>query len=67
MLFKGLIWIAKEIQEACASSREEELLALRQDLVRMYSLLESGQMTEEEFDMQEQRIVAQLDQLEQGG
>lgn len=64
---KGLQWIAGEIDRASRQEQEDEADALRRRLSRLYMQLEAGHVTEEEFDEQEDAILARLDELEAEG
>lgn len=62
--FKGLQFIAKKIQEAA----QEELLdeeAVRRDLTTLYMQLETGKITEEEFEQKEKELVEKLEEIEE--
>lgn len=62
--FKGVQFIAKKIQEAA----QEELLdeeAVRRDLTTLYMQLETGKLTEEEFEQKEKELVEKLEEIEE--
>lgn len=62
--FKGLQFIAKRIQEAA----QEELLdeeAVRGDLTTLYMQLETGKITEDEFEQRENELVEKLEEIEE--
>lgn len=61
---KGVQFIAKKIQEAA----QEELLdegAVRRDLTTLYMQLETGKITEEEFEQRENELVEKLEEIEE--
>jgi hypothetical protein len=62
--FKGLQFMAKKIQE----SAQEEFLdegAVRRDLTTLYMQLETGKITEEEFEQKEKELVEKLEEIEE--
>ena len=62
--FKGVQFIAKKIQEAA----QEEFLdegAVRRDLTTLYMQLETGKITEEEFEQKEKELVEKLEEIEE--
>lgn len=61
---RGLFWVFKEIYEAVEQDQEDEAKAITQKLVELYERLESGTITEEEFDADERRLLDRLDELE---
>lgn len=63
MLFNGFMYIVEEI----ATRAEHELYneeAVRDELVAIYRALESGTMTEEQFDAQEAELLERLEVIE---
>lgn len=64
MLFKGLFFIFKEI----AKRVEEELTdeeSVKQELGELYRMLETGRMTEEEFEKREGEVIERLEEIEE--
>ena len=64
MLFKGLFFIFKEI----AKRVEEELTdedSVKQELVELYRMLETGRITEKEFDKREGELIERLEEIEE--
>ena len=62
--FKGLQFIAEKIQQAA----QEELLdeqAVRRDLTTLYMQLETGKITEDEFERRENELVEKLEEIEE--
>ncbi len=63
--FKGILFIAEKIQEA---AQQEDLLdedATRRNLTTLYMLLETGTITEEEFEQREAELVKKLEKIEE--
>jgi hypothetical protein len=62
---KGLMWVMKNIHNAA----QEELLGegdtITARLGEIYMMLETGKMTEAEFDEEEKRLLDRLDELEE--
>jgi hypothetical protein len=62
---KGLMFVARRVQDAVEeeiTGREEEL---KSELHDQYMLLELGEITPEEFDEREEEILDQLEALEE--
>jgi len=60
---QGLVWIAEQIQEQADKERMDEEGVKRQ-LTELYMLLETGQISEEEFERQEEELVDRLEAIE---
>ncbi|MEK6728466.1 MAG: gas vesicle protein GvpG [Planctomycetota bacterium] len=61
---KGLFYIFKQIHNAA----EDEFLnedGVSAQLSELYMMLETGKITEEEFNMQESTLLDRLDQIEE--
>jgi len=61
--FKGLLFVFKEI----AKTAQEQLLddeAVKQELRESYMLLETGRISEEEFERRERLLVGRLEAIE---
>jgi len=65
--FRGIFWVCKEIHQAVQDEVVNEADALRMELSRLYMMLETGRISEEEFDNQEKMLLDRLDALEQSG
>jgi hypothetical protein len=62
---KGLQWIAKEIDKAAQSEIEQAGEDLTRELTRLYMLLETGRLDEEEFEIREAELLERMDALSQ--
>ncbi len=62
--FRGLLWVMREIVEAAQQELEAEADQIRDRLRELYMLLETGRITEEEFDAEEGPLLDRLDELE---
>jgi hypothetical protein len=64
LLTTPLLWIAKEINEAVQKEKAGESEAITQSLSELYMRLETGKMTEEEFEAEEKQLLDRLDAIE---
>lgn len=62
---RGVHFIASSIYEAAQEEVENEKRALRNELNDLYMELETGDLSEEEFEAREEEILNRLDELEQ--
>jgi len=62
----GLLWILGEIHNAVDADRANESETITTKLSELYMMLETGQVTEEEFDAAEKALLDRLDVLEEG-
>ncbi len=58
---RGLIWVFKEIYHAAQEDQANEAEAITSKLSELYMMLETGQMTEAEFDAAEKTLLDRLD------
>lgn len=61
---KGVFWIFKEIHNAALQEQAGEAEMITARLSELYMLLETGQITEAEFDAQEKQLLDRLDQIQ---
>ncbi|WP_022949492.1 gas vesicle protein GvpG [Methylohalobius crimeensis] len=64
---RGIMWIFREIHKVAEESLHEEYQSITADLSQLYEKLEKGEMEEEEFDIQEQRLLDRMEELEEQG
>ena len=64
LLTTPLWWIAKEINEAVQKEKAGESEAITQSLSELYVRLETGKITEEEFEAEEKQLLDRLDAIE---
>lgn len=64
LLTTPLLWIAKEINEAVQKEKTGESEAITQSLSELYMRLETGKITEEEFEAEEKQLLDRLDAIE---
>jgi hypothetical protein len=62
---KGLLWAARKIHAAAEEEVKSRRARTRSDLAELYMLLETGQITEQEFDEREKQLLDRLDQLKE--
>jgi len=61
---KGVLWVFREIHDAAEQELAGESEAITAALSELYMKLETGQITEEQFDAQEKVLLDRLDQLQ---
>lgn len=64
---RGLLWIFREIQHAVEAEQANEAEAITTKLSDLYMMLETGQMTEAEFDAAEKVLLDRLDVIKERG
>lgn len=62
----SILWIFREIHNAAREELENESDAITEQLRNLYMQLETGRISEQEFDAQEQILLDRLDRLERG-
>lgn len=65
--FRGVMWCAKEIHRAAEEAVADEGDSIRAQLVELYMRLETGRMSETEFDAQEKQLLDRFDSTEHRG
>lgn len=65
--FRGLLWLFREIHNAAEQEMANEAENLTAQLSELYLLLESGQISDEEFDQKEAQILDRLEEISQRG
>jgi Gas vesicle protein G len=61
---KGVLWVFREIHDAAQKEKAGESEAITAALSELYMRLETGQITETEFDAQEKALLDRLDRLQ---
>jgi hypothetical protein len=61
---KGVLWIFREIHDAAQTELAGESEAITAALSELYMKLETGQISETEFDAREQILLDRLDRLQ---
>lgn len=62
---RGINWIFKQIHEIAEEELAGEADRLRESLTELYMMLETGQISEAEFDAQEKALLDRLDALDE--
>jgi hypothetical protein len=63
--FKGLLWTFKKVHQAATEEIEGREARTRSELSELYMQLETGRITEQEFDAKEKVLLDRLDQVKQ--
>jgi hypothetical protein len=61
----GLMWVSKKIHAAALEEIEAQHERTTSELSESYMMLETGKITEEEFDKHEKELLDRLDQLDE--
>ena len=64
---RSLLWIFRELNNAVQEEIESEGEAITTELSELYMLLETGKITEDEFDNREKELLDRLDEFENQG
>lgn len=64
---RGLMFVLEKIDEAARQEREAEERAVMAELSELYRALETGVLTEAEFDAREEKLLKRLDELQGKG
>jgi hypothetical protein len=62
----SILWVFKEIHHAVEEEQANEADAITTKLSDLYMMLETGQMTEAEFDAAEKSLLDRLDAIKEG-
>ena len=62
----SILWVFKEIHQAVEEEHANEADAITTRLSELYMMLETGQMTEAEFDAAEKTLLDRLDAIREG-
>jgi hypothetical protein len=65
--FKGLVWVFEEIRDAAEQELANDADLITIQLQQLYTMLESGQITEAEFDVRESELLDRLDAIQERG
>ena len=64
---KSIFWMFREIHNAAQQERASEADSITNELSELYMMLETGRITEEEFDAQEEKLLDRLDKIQDQG
>ena len=59
------IWAARQVDNAIRQEREAEPERITADLSDLYMMLETGQLTEAEFNIREKELLDRLDLIQE--
>ncbi len=60
---RGLLWVFRTIDQAVQEERASEAEHLKLELGDLYMMLESGAISEHEYDQREQALLDRLENL----
>jgi len=61
--FKGLLWVFKKIEETTRAELEGRRERITGDLSELYMQLDTGRITEQDFDTREQVLLEELERV----
>jgi hypothetical protein len=64
---RGLLWIFQEIHRAAQEEQVTDAESITAELSALYMRLETGKLTEEEFDAEEKLLLERLDRIHTPG
>lgn len=64
--FKGFMFLAREVANAVDKEKENQKLNLMTDLTALHKMLESGEISDDDFDDREAEILDLLERFESG-
>lgn len=62
---KGITWVFKQIHQLAEEELEGEADRIRDSLTELYMMLETGEISEEEFERRETELLDKLDALDE--
>ncbi|MGB7591998.1 MAG: gas vesicle protein GvpG [Terriglobia bacterium] len=63
----GLVWIARQVQNAAQEELANESESVTAELSDLYMRLETGRISEEEFAGEEKTLLERLDRMQERG
>ena len=60
---KGIFWVFKKIHQSVNEELENRQTRTRAELSELYMQLETGRITEQEFDAKEKELLDRLDKI----
>jgi hypothetical protein len=64
---RSILWIFREIHNAAQQELATEAEAITAELSELYMMLETGRITEDEFDTREKELLDRLDAIQERG
>lgn len=62
---KGILWVAKNVHTATLEEIEAQHQHITAELSELYMMLDTGRITEEEFNEREGQLLDKLDDLDE--
>ncbi len=63
----SILWIFREVHNAAQQELATEAETITAKLSELYMMLETGKITEAEFDIREKKILDRLDEIQERG
>jgi len=64
---KSILWMFREIHNAAQQELATEAETITTELSELYMMLETGRITEDEFDAREKKLLDRLDKIQEQG
>jgi hypothetical protein len=64
---RSILWIFREMHNAAREEIENEAVSITNELSELYMMLETGKITESEFDAREKELLDRLDEIQEEG
>jgi len=64
---RGIVWVSREIANAAQQELVDQAESITTELSELYMMLETGRITEAEFDAQEGELLDRLDEVQGDG
>lgn len=64
---RSILWVFREIYNAAQEELANEAEAITAELSELYMMLETGKITEGEFETREKELLDRLDRIEERG
>lgn len=60
---KFVLWVMEQVHDAAQQEMREEAQRIPLELAELYRMFEAGQLSEQEFDRRERKLLSRLDEL----
>jgi len=64
---RGILWVFQKMYNAAREEIENESDSITAELSELYMMLETGKITESEFDTREKELLDRLDEIQEQG
>jgi hypothetical protein len=65
--FRSMLWLFRELHNAAEEELASEAEAITAELSELYMMLETGRITEAEFEAREKELLDRLDAIQERG